>query len=189
MISLILLITVMNDKAMPGEKIVSYDTPRASKDVRIGPHGLDMPLGYIFLIRKGSIYGAVKVLSFSKGWLKYSDYAKYDSWFQRDGSGDFNESNVLFKNQMASSILFGLGRLSFNIGNEEIRCGSFNLWWGRQWTVNFYDRSKYAGDYGIELAPTKWIDIKDVKVFDHRVKWYRFDEKRPYIDIPIDELW
>ena len=44
------------------------------------------------------------------------------------------------------------------------------------------------GDYGIELSPTKWEGIQEVNVHDPRLKWYRYDENRESVDIPLDNL-
>jgi hypothetical protein len=44
------------------------------------------------------------------------------------------------------------------------------------------------GGYGNELAPTRWTDIREVNVFDPRVKWYKYDSLRKRVDIPIDKL-
>jgi hypothetical protein len=55
--------------------------------------------------------------------------------------------------------------------------------------IYFFSLSQKDGDYGIELAPTKWTDISQVNVFDPRLKWYRYDEKRKDTFIPIDQLW
>ena len=180
----------ISNQLISAENDISYDTPRLSNDVRIGPQGLDMPLGYIFLIRKGSVYGAVKFTRYWKGWIKYSDYTKYDCWFQGDGTGDFKKNNVIYQNKIASSILLGIGRFSFNIGKDEICFGPFKLWWyGPKGTVLFFGVSQDPSDYGIELSPTKWKDIKEINVFDSRLRWYRFNESRPRQDIPVNKLW
>jgi len=50
-------------------------------------------------------------------------------------------------------------------------------------------KSSNIRDYGFELAPTPWTDIKDVNIKDPRIKWYKYDEKRERFFIPIDKLW
>lgn len=59
------------------------------------------------------------------------------------------------------------------------------------WTlVVYYNKhDQPQGDYGIELAPTKWTDISQVDVFDPRLIWYRYDENRKDLNIPVDKLW
>jgi hypothetical protein len=50
-------------------------------------------------------------------------------------------------------------------------------------------KSSNIRDYGIELAPTPWTDIKELNIKDPRIKWYKYDEKRERVFIPIDKLW
>lgn len=167
----------------------SNHTPMAPNDVRIGPHYIEMPIGKIFLIRSEKLYGAVKITKYWTGRSKKSHYASYESWYQDDGTGNFYNKNVKFKIGKASIILYGIGRFSFNLGNEEIRCGLFRLWWWGEGIVYFFGRGEEFGDYGIELAPTKWTEIREVNVFDPRLKWYKYDKNRPRTDIPVDKLW
>lgn len=175
--------------ALSATDTVSLDTPLAPNDVRIGPHYIEFPVGRFFLIRKGNLYGAVKLIKFWKGNKKYSEYATYDCWYQADGTGNLHYKNVKYESRRASSVLYGIGRLSFNFGSDYIKCGMFKLWWLGKGMVYFFGVDQEPGDYGIELAPTKWTDIKEVNVFDPRIKWYKFDIERPRIDITVDKLW
>ena len=168
---------------------ISYNTPLSPNDVRIGPHYIEMPLNRIFLIRKGEVYGAVKLTKFWPEKPKKAWYASYRCWYQDDGTGDFTSKSIKVEEKEASIRLFGIGRLSFNIGTSEIRCGTFRLWWWGKGMIYFFEQGQEFGDYGVELAPTKWTNIKKVNVFDPRLKWFRFDKNRPRNDIPIDKLW
>jgi len=85
--------------------------------------------------------------------------------------------------------LRGIGRLSFSFGNTDIECGSFKLFWSEKGWVYFFNSSQKQGDYGIELAPTRWTDISQVNVFDPRLKWFKYDESRETMIISVDELW
>ena len=105
-------------------------------------------------------------------------------------TGDFSKSNVQFKkDKLSSPKPRGIGRFAFSFGNKEIKCGAIQLHWSGKGWVHFYGGDQKEGDYGIELAPTKWTNISQVNVFDPRVKWYRYDAKRQDIKIPIDRLW
>ena len=107
-----------------------------------------------------------------------------------DKTGNFSNKNVQFiKGKLSSPKPRGIGRLAFSFGNKEVRCGSIRLYWPGKSSVCFYSLNKEEGDYGIELAPTIWSDISQVNVNDSRIKWYRYDEKREDITIPIDRLW
>lgn len=173
--------------------------PRANEG-HVGQTYIVMPLDNILLVRKGYEYCAIK---FTKFWTENTseistlfvaagsdEYALYESHYQGDGSGDFSKKNVQFKKEKLSFPKpRGIGRLAFSFGNNEIICGSFKLFWAGKGAVRFYGKGKEEGDYGIELAPTKWTDISQVNVFDPRLKWYRYDEKRERVNIPIDKLW
>lgn len=169
-------------------------------EVHIGNTAIVMPLEKILLVRKGAEYCAIK---FTKFWTENTsevstlfvaagsdEYAMYELYYQGDKTGDFSKKNVLFKKgKLSHTKPRGIGRLAFSFGNDEIKCGSIKLQWSGEGSVHFYRVGQRMGDYGIELAPTKWTDISQVNVFDPRLKWYRYDENRKRVNIPIDKLW
>jgi hypothetical protein len=118
-------------------------------------------------------------------------FANYESYYQGDGSGDFSKNNVQFKKDTLThpkpkwSIF---GHLIFN-GNREIVCGPIKLFWSGRGAVYHFRLQQPQGDHGIELAPTPWSNVSEVNVFDPRITWYRYDEKRKRVNIPIDQLW
>ncbi len=188
MLCLILLMTQGDGPAFADDSI-SYNTPISPEDVRIGPHYIIMPLNKIFLIRKNGLYGAVKLTNFWSGKdKKRSKYASYECWYQDDGTRDFSSKSVKFEKREASIKLFGIGRFSFNLGNDEIRCGSFRLWWWGKGSIYFFNSDQEFGDYGVELAPTKWSNIEEVNASDPNLKWYKYDKNRPRRDIPVKNL-
>lgn len=174
--------------------------PPGPDEVHIAEIGIIMPLEKILLVRKGLEYGAIK---FTKVWSENTsevgsifvargsdEYAIYESYYQGDSSGDFSKSNVQFKSDKLSFPKpRGIGRLAFSFGNKEIKCGPIKLEWFGKGSVYFFREGQKEGDYGIELAPTKWTDITQVNVFDPRLKWYRYDDKRKRVNIPVDKLW
>lgn len=169
-------------------------------EIYIAEVGIVMPLGNILLIRKGSEYCAIK---FTKFWFENTseistlfiaagsdEYALYELYCQMDVSGDISKKNIQVKKEKLSFPKpRGLGRLAFSFSKTEIKCGSIRLKWFGKGGVYFYGDGQKQGDYGIELAPTKWTDISQVNVFDPRLKWYRYDEKRQRVNIPVDKLW
>lgn len=164
--------------------------PPGPNDVHIGKTAIEMPPGRILLVRKDSEYCAIKFIDFWSGETEEAFYARYETYHQGDGSGDFTKKNVrLETKKLSASKLYGIGRFSFRFGESDIRCGHFRLFWFGKGSVFFYSSSQDAGDYGVELAPTKWSDISEVNVFDPRLKWYRYDESRQRVNIPIDRLW
>jgi hypothetical protein len=187
---LLFMVTEICDiSAQSASSPIYWDTPLAPNDVRIGPHYIEMPIGRIFLIRKDNTYGAIKFIKSWTGWTKDDLYTTYDSWFQDDGSGDFSKKNVKFENRNASITLWGIGRLSFNLGDSEVHCGMFKLSWGYKYLVEFFGQSPCTSDCGVEIAPTKWKDIKEINVLDPRLKWYKYDKDRLRMDIPVETLW
>jgi hypothetical protein len=164
----------------------------ASEEVGIGGNAIQMPLGRILLVHKDSQYCAVKFTETWKGKTESARFTNYESYYQGDGSGDFSSKGVQFTKDTLVDRQSVLGRLypvPFGHRNQEIKCGPIRLFWsGIDW-VCFFGLKQKQGDYGIELAPTKWTDISQVNVFDPRLKWYRFDEKRKHVRIPIDQLW
>jgi len=167
-----------------GEDIVGQ------KDVYITDNAVAIPVGKIMLVRKGSKYCAVK---FTNAWFEKKDkdfhyYVDAESYYQGDGSGDFSRLNVKFK----KSNLFHIRPSIVEIGSFQIDCVKMILKGYAAMEANWIEFTPYLkspGDYGIELAPTKWTDISQANVFDPRLKWYRYDRMREDSIIPIDQLW
>lgn len=166
--------------------------PAGPSEVHIAPNGVFMPLGRILLVRKDADYCVVKFNKFWTGKTEDDIYAIYESYYQDDKTGDFSNDNVKYRKDKLISpkgiwipfwhtIAFG--------SKKEIECGPIRLWWTGKGSVYFFKRYQPEGDYGIELAPTKWTDISQVNVFDPIVKWYKYDEQRERVNIPIDQLW
>jgi len=161
-------------------------------EVEIKSVGVKVPLGRILLIRRGSEFGAVK---FTEVWTEKSGedkYGRYESYYQGDKTGDFSKKNVLFREGKLiapKGIWVGGGHYFSLRGIYDIRCGPIKLAWVYKTFIAFSSTNQKDKDYGIELAPTKWTDISEVNVFDSRLKWYRYDEKRQNILVPIDQLW
>ncbi|OGP60598.1 MAG: hypothetical protein A2162_05445 [Deltaproteobacteria bacterium RBG_13_52_11b] len=165
----------------------------AIEEVRIAGNALVMPMGRIVLVRNGSQYCAVK---FTRAWTGKTDhdyFARYESYYQGDGTGDFSKPNVQFtEEELAWRRRVGLGKFfSFPAGPEnlEIKCGPIRLFWSSKGSIYFRSHAKKDADYGIELAPTTWTEISEVNIFDPRLQWYSYDGKRKEVRIPIDRLW
>lgn len=175
-----------------GEMATSYEDtkPLGPEDVGIAPNAIRVPIGAILLVRKNTEYCAIKFIEFWTGETQDDEYAIYESYYQGDRSGDFTKKNVKFKaGKLSRPRLRGIGRLSFSFGHIDIQCGPIKLFWSGKGWVYFFNSSQKQGDYGIELAPTKWKHISQVNVFDPRIRWYRYDESRKDVIFPIDRLW
>lgn len=199
-----------------GEGIASMRSlqPKAN-EISIGRSCIEMPMGLMLLIRKNNNYCAMK---FNRNWTAVDEkarkeyepyvnrgivdaesareayekkYAAYTIYYQGDGGADFSKGNVIKSEHIASWLpLQGPFRpFIYQPGDAHIKCGPFKIGWEYKNAVCFIPSGKGLGDYGIELAPTPWTDIEEVNVFDPRVKWYRYDDKRKRVNIPIDQLW
>jgi len=164
--------------------------PEANQ-VSIGPTGISIPLGRILLVRKGIQYCAIR---FTDAWMSKLGWerASYESYYQGDGSADFSKENCQHRKgqlYLSKGHWIGGGHYIHFWRNEDIPCGPIRLLWTYKTNVCFFSSSEDLGDFGIELAPTKWEDISRVNAFDARLRWYRYDEKRKNEFIPIEELW
>jgi len=164
--------------------------PLNPDDVGIAPNAIRVPVGKILLVRKNTEYCAIKLTKFWTGKTQADEYAAYESYYQGDKTGDFTNKNVKFKQgKLSCPRPRGIGRLSFSFGSKDIQCGPIKLFWSGKGWVYFFNSNQEQGDYGIELAPTKWMHISQVNVFDERLKWYRYDENRQRVKFPVDQLW
>jgi hypothetical protein len=158
--------------------------------IQIAKTGIEMPLGRLLLIRKDQDYCVVRFSKFWTGQDEKERFASYEAYFQGDRTGDFSKSNVKVSLRKASFLIpRGIGRFYFQLGDEEVRCGPFRLGWAYKGFVGFYGINQHSGDYGIQLAPTPWTNMKEVNVFDQRIKWYRYGQQQETVNIPIDKLW
>lgn len=185
-------------------------------EVGLYSRGVEIPLNKILLIRKDNQYCALK---FIRTWIEmdkerlktYADlkkgrilddvdreaamkkYAYYASYYNKDGSPNFTGKSTQRKEGTASLLpLQGPVRpFVYQPGNGCIECGRLKLLWFYKTAVTFIPlgKSSKMKDYDIELAPTPWTDIKEVNVFDPRVKWLRYNARRKNEFISIDKLW
>src|SRR3972149_7669705 len=184
----LVFIFLMGESGMAASK-TGEDIGPPGQNVIIAPNAIIMPLGKILLIRKDSDYGTIKFIKMWTGKTKDDRYATYEAYYQDDKTGDFTNKNVKFsKDELHSpKPSFSLFGHPFAFGTkEEIKCGTIRLWWSGRGTVYFFKRDQREGDYGIELAPTPWTDISQVNGFYPRLKWYRYDEQRKRVNIPVD---
>jgi hypothetical protein len=190
----VMITTARSNDVERCDEIQGYVKP-APNEVSIRPGGIGVPLNLILLVRQNAKYCAIK---FTRYWTEKDGkekYATYEVYDQQDGTGSFMNKNVKFIKGQAS-FLPPRGffyPLIWQPGKPEITCGRLKLVWS-PWCnvchVGFFNRGEPAGDYGIELAPTPWTDIREVNVFEPLIKWYKYDENRKEgINIPIDKLF
>lgn len=177
--------------------------------------GVSVPINRIILIRKDTSYCAVR---FTKCWTELDEerfkehaadvalggaiaeylrdqsekkYALYESYYQDDGTGDFTNRNVQI-NQGKAFWLPPVGPARLLIrqpGDTYVTCGPYKLEWRYKTFVSVVPYKEYPKNYGFEVAPTTWTDIKEVNTKDSRIKWYRFDLKRKKYFVDVNNLW
>jgi hypothetical protein len=188
-----IFILMLSSSAGIGFSEVAESSIAAQKDVQIGPNYIAVPYGRILLIRNGEQYGGIRYLEFWRDKKGKKRYARYESFYQGDGTGDFSKNSVQhIKGEVSNKGLGNFLGTHYWKGDFDLKCGPIKLMWGggeKRAGACFFGASQEQGDYGIELAPTPWKDISQINVFDSRIKWYRYDETRPDTYIPIDELW
>ena len=155
------------------------------------------PTGRLLLIRQGSDRCAVRFTDFARGRDAKpatvldsgaeSFSAQYD-WFypRRDTTGAVSYETGHRK--VSSKALVGIGRLAFQLENDVVRCGPFKLLWAYPTRVGFFPSDAMDADVGIELAPTKARSIEEVNFDDAAIRWYRTDQSRKPMLIPLSEL-
>lgn len=161
-----------------------------SESVIIAPNALRIPTEKMLLVRKNDKYGVVK-LSDTESAGKYGrQSARFVCFYQKDGSGDFSKPNVrITEGELSQSKPIGIGRLAFDFGNKDIKCGPIRLGWSGEGWIYFYGTKQKQGDYGIQLAPTNWSHISEVNVLDERVFWYKYDLGRPTVTVALEDIW
>lgn len=174
--------------------------PPGENEVHIAKSTLVMPIGRIMLVRKNHDYCAIK---FTKWWSENpssktsifvatgtDEYAVYEGCYQNDKSSDKTDKSWQIKKARLSLPKGrGIGTLTFSFADRDIECGKISVSWAGQGAVCFNEACRNHGDDGFEFAPTPWSDIKEVDFFDPRIKWFRFDDSRKRVNIPIDKLW
>lgn len=165
---------------------------RARTHAIIGAAGVSIPVGRFLLVRKGKDICAIRFTDFARGAGRLMAFhTEYDWYYQGDGSFDFTKPNVESGHRQLSQKATWLPHpfewSLFDV--RAVQCGPFRLGWGYPTSVGFSTSNKKEDDVGNEFAPTKWKDVSEVNVKEPRFKWYRYDEMRQAIYIPIDQLW
>jgi hypothetical protein len=186
------LIVILSGIAMPTQD--SRDSAQQkfneeTEKVIVAENYVKVPIGSILLVRQNLKHGIVQFVSKRTGETKEDLWIDYQSWY-------LDEANTIqpsTKGELVSRRwVKRFGRVfSGPAGPEKKRiiCGPLTIFCDRGATY-FYDVGKQPSSAGeIELAPTKWTNINQVDVFDSRIRWYRYDPKRPRFEIRIDQLW
>lgn len=155
----------------------------------VGPSEVVMPNGVFLLIRKGRGIGAIRFTSIEPGKTVSTGKATYESYFQGDGSGSLQTSNVVKRTgKIDVKPLKGIGRASFQLGHTTLHIGKWSFGCDDPGVVNMWPAGKTDKDYGFEFAPTSAREIKEVDASDKRLQWFRFDSNRQSVSLFLSDL-
>ena len=192
--------------AYPVDK--ASETPVKDEESFVSWNALGAEVGRFLLIRRDKLFCAVKITGvwrgndatkptmFNSG--EESFRATYDWYYTPDYPKQWGTTAVLSGHgEVRRGALKGIGRLAFQTVNGEIECGTMPMKfsWHPPTSISFYGvENKFygpvrQGDYGYEMALTKWRDVMEIKPDAPYLKWYRYDENREPITIRTDGLW
>ena len=168
--------------------------PELSNNIWIGHGRITMPIGRICLIRINSSHCAVRFVKAYPGKDEAEYFASYESWYQGDGSGDFQKSNVVSTtDDLSWKRPIGFGRLwLIQRFHDKIRCGANILEWLPRTSIYVPKDLEADPRFAVRFAPTIWQSIGQVDIHDPRIRWYepgKSDDRAPDIDFPFDQLW
>ena len=181
-----------------GGVVDPLDDSNATSNAMVTWFDVSAPIGHLLLIRQGADTCVVRFSNFHRGHDskpstpfnsgEESFSAEYD-WFypKTSAAGSHQRTYDTGHRQLFRGSSSGIGRLAFQRSDQEVRCGNFRLAWFYPARVGF-NSADSAKDIGVELAPTRWTTIEQVNFDDPALRWYRQDESRKPMLIPMDQL-
>lgn len=168
---LLLLTCASNETAPSGGQIVP---PNARETFRVSSVNFCVPTGLFCVIRKGNERAAIRFTEVRKLKEESTGYAAYESYYRADGRGEFTDAD---KREGTASVLGwgGFHPFSYQKGNAKVHAGPLTLEYNFPSCIWFTPYGRSAGDYGIEIAPTRWTDIRQVDANDPGLRWFRYD--------------
>lgn len=73
-------------------------------------------------------------------------------------------------------VRIGIGRAQIAIGeNDEVVCDTFTAMWSPPTKLNYFtlQDGNFTWDPKLEIAPTGWKDLKEVRIINPKVIWFR----------------
>ncbi|HOM88750.1 MAG TPA: hypothetical protein PLR54_10495 [Spirochaetota bacterium] len=218
-LTLLIILFLFMSAFLNGDQMKIQKLPlKESPIIRIFNTGIEIPLGYFALVKRNNKICAIRFLETGKHPKKDKNYAIYEYYFQCDGRGDFLNNTSKHGTGKATYKSFCIiGRLCFNTGNMNLACGEINIKWTGGRYLEYGDglnRNEKISDVikaGVQIAPTKWTDIKAVNVLEKGLKWYKYGTlpeypeyqrfkvvknidwppgvKIEFYEIPAEDLW
>lgn len=168
-------------QAQEEEALVTVDK------VVISGNAIRMPTGFFAVARDGDKYCVVKFTETKKiGRKEHEYYAKYEAYYQDDGTGNFLNKNARhYHDKLSQREPFSIiGKFpSIRRGNTAIYCGDMTI------QTSGYVNSGWLyfqhHDDDLSIAPTGAREISEVDISDDGLKWYQYDAGRKDIEMPI----
>jgi hypothetical protein len=166
----------------------------------IGAGFVYVPEGVFLLVRKGNLFAAIRFMNvhpappkmatrISAEQTNCEGTADYESYFQADGSGLLQRSNVIkHTGRIDIKPLKGFHPFAFQTGNDKLRVGK---WWFGCLCPTLVKMSSHFSDkdLGFEFAPTSAHQVGEIDVLDNRLRWFRQSEtENTHINIPVTDL-
>ena len=198
-IALTVILVLLMPVSMYSQDRIDHEIETLRTNSRIDHGAVTAPIGKFLLARRGNVLCAIRFTEFHRahdvkpGTVFHSGdetlSANYEWFCQLDGSGNLRKKNALGgAGKLVRNPLVGIGRLAFQTGNEEIKCGPFKLFW---YFPTFVAFSRTLGDCSgseVELSPTKWVSVEQADSSLPSLKWYHCDSQRKSVYVPADEL-
>ncbi|HEV7746310.1 MAG TPA: hypothetical protein VGO56_15030 [Pyrinomonadaceae bacterium] len=141
----------------------------------VGPYAMLMPPGMFLLIRKGGKIGAIRFTSIEQGGNPGTGKARYESYFQGDGSGSFRSPNVRKKTgKINVKPLRGFHPLAFQTGKTKVKVGEWSFESDAPGSLYMWPYGHSEKDYGYEFAPTSSQSVDEINASDKRLNWFRY---------------
>jgi len=181
-----------------GGNVDPLDDTNAANNAMITWFDVGAPVGHLLLVRQGTDTCVLRFTTFRRGHDskpstsfnsgEESFSAEYDWFFPKKSSAEPHHLTYdRGHRNLSRGSSSGIGRLAFQGGDQEVQCGSFKLAWFYPTRVGF-NSSDSTKDIGVELAPTRWNTIEQVNFEDPAIRWYKQDESRKPMLIPMDQL-
>lgn len=152
---LLFLACASNGPAPSGGELVPPD-PRATIGVTSG--NICVPPGLFFIVRKGDRRAAVRFTEVRRLKAEGTGYATYESY---EGAGGKRTGTV--------SVLGwgGFHPFSYQKGDAKLPAGPA--------TLDYNFPSCVAFTHDVEIAPTRWTDIREVDANAPALRWFTYD--------------
>jgi hypothetical protein len=170
---------------LPAGEIVA---PDVSETYGVTSTNLCIPNGLVALIRRGDQLSAIRFVEVRRLNEDGTGYATYESYYRDDGRTDL--AGTVKRLDTVSVIGWGgFHPFSYRKGDAKLEAGRIALDYNFPTCVSFTLYGRSPADHGVEIAPTRWRDIREVNAADPTLRWFKYDETGGrHLEIPRGDL-